>query len=229
MSAFNETYMENNKTALIAGATGLIGCHLLNILTAENYYREIIVITRRKLVGSYAGNVKNLVIDFEHLNAVSLPDIDDVYCCLGTTMKAAGSREAFYKVDFTYPVALAKLAVSNGAGKYLIVTAMGAHKNSKIYYNRVKGEVEEALRQIGFATLFILQPSLLLGTRTQKRPGERLAQYLASRLSFLFFGPFKKYKAIEGMKVAKTLALLAKTDHKGVKVFTSDEIANLSA
>ena len=220
--------MENDKTALIAGATGLIGRHLLKILSTDNYYKEIIVITRRKLTGEHPENVKNLIIDFDNLNDVSLPKIDDVYCCLGTTMKAAGSGEAFYKVDFTYPVALAKVASDYSARKYLIVTAMGADKNSKIYYNQVKGEVEEALMKIGFTTLFILQPSLLLGPRIQKRPGERLAQSLARGLAFLFFGPFKKYKAIEGVKVAKAMALLGKTDNPGLKVITSDKIANIS-
>ncbi|MDN5216589.1 NAD-dependent epimerase/dehydratase family protein [Fulvivirgaceae bacterium BMA12] len=220
--------MENNKTALIAGATGLIGSHLLKILSTDSYYREIIVITRKKLTGMYSDKVKNLIIDFDNLNAVSFSKIDDVYCCLGTTMKAAGSREAFYKVDFTYPVTLAKMAADSGARKYLVVTAMGADKNSRFYYNRVKGAVEEALKEIGFSALFILQPSLLLGARTESRPGERFAQLLARSLSFLFFGPFKKYKAIEGIKVAQALALLGKTGSPGVKVVTSNEIADIS-
>ncbi len=220
--------MENSKTALIAGATGLIGNHLLKILSADNYYQEIIVLTRRKLTGLYPDHVNNVIIDFDKLHTISLPKIDDVYCYLGTTMKAAGSREAFYKVDFTYPVTLAKVAANNGARKYLVVTAMGADKNSRFYYNQVKGAVEEALKEIGFSTLFILQPSLLLGARTQNRPGERFAQLLAGGLSFLFFGPFKKYKAIEGIKVAEALALLGKTEGHGLKVLTSNEIANTS-
>lgn len=220
--------MENSKIALVAGASGLIGKQLLKKLIADKYYKKIIVISRKRLDAPLPENVRNVVTDLDNLESVALSKIDDVFCCLGTTMKKAGSKGEFYKVDFSYPYALAKLAKGLGATKYLIVTAMGANKDSKIYYNRVKGEIEEALAKLGFASLIILQPSLLLGARNEKRPGERLAQVLAKNLSFLFVGPFKKYRAIEGEKVAGAMVSLAKMQGQGIIVMTSDEIAKLS-
>ena len=220
--------MQNNKIALVAGATGLIGKLLLKKLASDSYYQEIITVTRRELTGDQPEKVRNIVVDFDNPGSFSLPKVDDVFCCLGTTMRKAGSREAFYKVDFTYPVTLAELTKNLGASKYLIVTALGADKDSKIYYNRVKGEVEDALAKIGFTSLFILRPSLLLGARVEKRPGERLAQILSEKLAFLFFGPFKAYKAIEAEKVAGAMVSLAKTDQQGINVISSSEIAKIS-
>ena len=220
--------MGNDKTALIAGATGLIGQSLIKKLASDSYYQKIITVSRRELTKADSGKVNNLVVDFDHPESFSLPKIDDVFCCLGTTMKKAGSREEFYKVDFTYPVTLAKLTKDLGAKKYLIVTALGASKDSKIYYNRVKGEVEDALIKVGFDYLFILRPSLLLGTRKEKRPGERVGQILAKNFNFLFFGPLKKYRAIEAEQVARAMMLLAKTDHPGVNLIPSNKIVDIT-
>jgi len=127
---------------------------------------------------------------------------DDVFCCLGTTMAKAGSKEKFYEIDFEYPVELARITHSLGATQYLLVSALGANKNSSIYYNRVKGEAEEAISAIGFDSVHIFRPSLLLGARTEKRSGEDAAKIFYKVFGFLI--P-KKYQAIESSQVAAAM------------------------
>lgn len=163
------------KTALIAGATGLIGKQLLDLLLADADYEEVKAITRSPLAIDHP-KLKNIVISFNELEqqGASLK-ADDVFCCLGTTIRIAKTKEAFRKVDYDYPLALARVTKSQGASQYLLVSALGADKHSKIFYNRVKGEVEEAIGQVSFRSLHILRPSLLLGERTEERAGEGAA------------------------------------------------------
>ena len=138
------------KTALIAGASGLIGSQLLPLLLNGDRYERVNVLTRSALHLEHP-KFKNLVVNFDQLSSSGqLLEADDVFCCLGTTMKKAGSKEAFRKVDHTYPLELAKVSKQCGARQYLLVSALGANKNSSIFYNAVKGEVEEAIAAIGF-------------------------------------------------------------------------------
>src|SRR5690606_24320068 len=123
--------------------------------------------------------------------------VDDVFCCLGTTIKKAGSQNAFRRVDYDYPVALGKLAKSAGAKRFLVISAMGADARSNIFYSRVKGQMEEALKKMEFPALHIFQPSLLLGKRDEFRLGEKAASVLAPAISPLLRGKMKKYKPIE--------------------------------
>ena len=171
-----------SKTVLIVGATGLIGSQLLELLLADDYYSKVIALTRKPLAIDHL-KLDNLVLDFNKLSdSLEKLKVDDVYCCLGTTMKQARSQAAFRKVDFEYPLEIARITKESGAKSYLLVTALGANKRSSFYYNRVKGEVEEAIGQFGFKTYHVFRPSFLQGNRKEQRTGEE-----ATRIFFKFF------------------------------------------
>lgn len=206
------------KTALLAGGTGLIGSQLLSLLLESDRYSTVKVISRRPLdVKHY--KLENLVIDFnklmdygEHFGA------HDVFCCLGTTMKKAGSQEAFRKVDFDYSLEIARLTKAMGARQYMLVSALGANKNSAVYYNRIKGELESFVRSVGFETLHIFRPWLLTGPRKEQRMAEDALKIFYNIFGFIV--P-ERYKAIDSMKVARAMLHYAASDRKGIHIHES--------
>lgn len=209
------------KTALIAGATGLIGKQLLQLLLDDPYYGRIKAITRKPLNVNHP-KLENVVLDFERLPAHDAAlKADDVFCCLGTTIRIAKTKEAFRKVDYDYPLELARIAKNQGAEQFLLVSALGADKSSGIFYNKVKGEVEEAIMQLSFSTFHIFRPSLLLGNRAEQRAGEG-----AATVFFKFFGFLipAKYKAIDSLKVARAMQVLAKENKSGFYYQESKEL-----
>ncbi|UOQ67038.1 NAD-dependent epimerase/dehydratase family protein [Hymenobacter volaticus] len=217
------------KTALIAGASGLIGSQLLPLLLASDRYAKVIVVGRRPLPQVHA-KLEQRILDFDQLEEHSLSLIaDDVYCCLGTTMRQAGSKEAFYRVDYLYVVALAALTARNFASQLLLVSAMGADAESLVYYNRVKGEMEAAVRQTPFRAIHIFRPSLLLGERSEKRAGEQIGAVLLRILNPLLLGPLRKYRAVPAATVAQAMLRAAKDDGGGIKIHLSDEIARTTS
>ena len=212
------------KTALLAGATGLIGSQLLPLLLASDRYAKVIVVGRRA-VPTIHPKLVQVVTELDQLEAARLKLIaDDVYCCLGTTMAQAGSKEAFYKVDFLYVVQLAALAASNFAAQFMVVSSMGADADSAIYYSRVKGEMEDAVRQTPFRAIHIFRPSLLLGERAAPRLGERLGALVLRGLRPLLRGPLLKYRAVSGAAVAAAMLRAAGDDGGGVRVHESAEL-----
>ena len=206
------------KTALIAGSTGLVGKQLLTLLLEANRYEKVIALTRHDL-GIQHPKLEELRVDYSILDQYTDKLIaDDVFCCLGTTMAKAKTKERFYEVDFTYPLRLAVIAKLNGTKQYMLVSALGADKTSSIYYNRVKGEVEEAIGNLGFEALHIFRPSLLLGPREEKRTGED-----AAKIFYRYFG-FRipsRYKGIEASTVARSMLHFASQDQKGKFVHES--------
>lgn len=148
-----------------------------------------------------------------------------MFCCLGTTIKTAGSQEAFLKVDYTYVIESARIAKSQGATAFSVVSAMGANSKSGIFYNRVKGDMEEALQKIGFSSLLIFRPSLLIGERKEVRPGEVIGAAISNLFSFLFVSGLKKYKPIQGSLVAKSMLDHAKEQKTGLQIIESDKIS----
>lgn len=217
-----------NKTALVLGASGLIGKELVNILINENQYEKIHLLVRKPI------GIKNLkceehIVDFNHLHKYAeLFQVTDVFCCMGTTMKKAKSKEAFRKVDYEYPVEAAKLALENGVHSFLIVSAMGANSQSLFFYNQVKGEVEEHLKRLNLPTLHIFRPSLLLGEREEFRFGEKMSSKVSGVLNAIMVGPLRPYKAIEAKKVANAMAKMAESDKKGVNIHLSNEIEKIN-
>jgi uncharacterized protein YbjT (DUF2867 family) len=208
------------KTALIAGSTGLIGKQLLQMLLNSDRYSKVIAITRNDLPPH--PKLVVLKVEFEKLDqwANSLTG-DDVFCCLGTTMAKAKSKASFYKVDFFYPLLIAKAALSHGAKQYLLVSALGANKESSIYYNRIKGDIEDAIKQVNYKAIHIFRPSLLLGPRDEKRPGEDAAKVFYKIFGFLI--P-RRYQAIDSYKVAKAMITLASQDDEGIFIHESKEL-----
>lgn len=208
------------KTALIAGSTGLIGSQLLSLLLQNPAYTKVIALTRVDL--PQHPKLTQVRVDFARLGENSSTiKADDVYCCLGTTMAKAGSKENFYQVDFYFPFLLAKTTRSVGAKKFMLVSALGANKSSSIYYNQVKGEIEEAISSVAFDAVHIFRPSLLLGPRTEKRSAEDAAKFFYKVLGFLI--P-KKYKAIESIKVARAMQHFASEDKKGIFIHESADL-----
>jgi uncharacterized protein YbjT (DUF2867 family) len=215
------------RNALIAGATGLVGKSLLQQLLADELYEKIIVITRKPIDSIHPKLIQQQV-DFDTIEALklSLP-VDDVFCALGTTIKTAGSQDAFYKVDFTYVVNLGKWSAANGVKRFMVVSAMGANAKSGIFYNRVKGEMEAAISRFNIDQVQVFRPSLLMGNRTEKRGGEKIAQVVMGSLGFLFSGPLLKYKGIHADVVAKAMIYSASQKVEGFTIYESGVMQNL--
>ncbi len=209
----------SEKTALIIGSTGLIGKLLTARLLHDDFYSRVKTLLRKPSGVSHP-KLNEIVVDFDDLDE-SVIVADHVFCALGTTIKTAGSKENFRKVDFKYPLKIANAAKANGATFYGIVTAMGADSNSWFFYNQVKGEIEDALKDANFNSLGIFQPSMLLGDRAEERSGESIGQKVMLGLDFVI--P-KNYKAIEGDKVAAAMQKVAKDEPVGVKVVESGEM-----
>lgn len=209
------------KTAVIAGATGLIGTELLRQILSDDQFDRVIAFTRRDFPVSHPRLEKIIADPGEPAKALDDIRPDSIFCCLGTTMATAGSKEKFREVDFEYPLALARAAHALGARQYLLVSALGADKNSRIFYNRVKGEVEAAIRDVGFQTLHIFRPSLLTGPREEKRAGEDTAKILYKVFGFLI--PLK-FKAIHARTVARAMLAAASAQETGTFIHESGEM-----
>jgi len=207
-----------SRTALVAGSTGLIGGQLLTLLLEDTYYSKVIALSRKPLTLTHP-KLQNILLEVGELNQHADLKADDVFCCLGTTIKQAKTKEAFRKVDFDYPLELAKIIKANGGKQFLLVSALGSNKNSSIFYNRVKGEVEEVIAKVGYDSFHIFKPSLLVGPRKEQRAGEDAAKIFYKIFGFLI--P-KKYKEIESIKVARAMLAEAKRNLPGIFVYESD-------
>ncbi|GGB57042.1 nucleoside-diphosphate sugar epimerase [Shewanella inventionis] len=198
--------------AAIMGATGLVGNALLSQLIESEHYSKVIVLGRSTpaLVDHQFGaeKVQFIACQIDEIHELTLTDtVDHAFCCLGTTIKQAGSEEAFIQVDKLAVIAFAKLCQqqANPKLKFLVVTAQGANAKSSVFYNRVKGEVEHALIGLNIPVLTIFQPSLLLGERHHNRLLEGIGQTLFSALSWMFVGPLQQYKPINAQTVAQSM------------------------
>ncbi len=218
---------EKKRRALLLGATGLVGRFTLQYLLESPHYQEIIALTRRKLeINNPKLSVK--VIDFNNLDRNSeYFAVDDVFCCLGTTIKTAGSKAAFRLVDHTYPVEIARLCKEKGAGTFSVISAVGANADSKIFYNRIKGEMEQALRQLSFDGLLIYRPSLLVGKRKEVRFGEKVAIIIATIFSPFFLRSLRKYQPIHAESVAAAMVSNATNNPVAVSIYESDQIKKI--
>ncbi len=216
------------KTAIIAGATGLIGSQLLNNLLESNHYNKIVALVRNE-IPFQSPKLIQVIVDYNNLQSIADHlKCDDVFCCLGTTIKKAGSQNEFYKVDFQYCLNLAIESHKNGASNFYLVTALGANANSKVFYNSVKGKLENAIQNIGFNSFYIFRPSLLLGNRNEFRLGEKIMQMIMKPFSKLMFGSMEKYAAIESKQVAKAMYCLAVSNNKtGKQIITNEQMLAL--
>jgi nucleoside-diphosphate-sugar epimerase len=217
-------------TALIAGASGLVGRELLQQLLAAPEYDRVIALGRRPLEVTHPKLV-SLTVDFAALEK-SGADLrcDDAFCCLGTTIRDAGSREAFRAVDHAAVLAVAWAVQRAGAQRFFVVSALGADPGSRVFYSRVKGETDAALEILGFSTLAIFRPSLLLGRRAHPRAGERFMAAILWLAEPMLLAGWRKYRAIEAVVVARAMMRCSfGRPGRGVLVFNSDEIHDLGA
>ena len=205
------------RSVLLLGATGLVGREVLSLLLEDGDVSRVVVIARRATGVKHARLEEHLFDLGEMAKHANLFAVDQIVCALGTTIKQAGSQERFRVVDHDYPLTAARLGKENGAKHYLLVSAMGANARSRIFYNRVKGEVEQELTALQFRSTTIARPSLLLGDRAEHRAGERIAAHFAWLMP-------PKYKPIEARDVARALVRLAKEDAEGVRVVESREL-----
>ncbi|HYF93692.1 MAG TPA: NAD(P)H-binding protein [Symbiobacteriaceae bacterium] len=213
-------------TAMVGGATGLVGGELLNLLLEQPEYERVVALVRRPLSRSHP-KLAQAVVDFDRLEEQAEAfRVDDVYCCLGTTIKKAGSQAAQRRVDFEYPLTMARLAAGAGARRYLLVSSIGADTKSAIFYCRLKGEVEAAVAAAGVPAIHIFRPALLLGHRQEHRPGERIAVALSP-----LYAPFlpARYRPIAARDVAQAMVNVALgADEAGTRIYLNDEVQRLA-
>lgn len=196
------------RNAVIFGTTGLIGNHLSQLLSKNSEYEKVYAFARNK-PDLLPSNIEYFALD---PSLIKIPEaIDDVFVCLGTTMKKAGSKDAFRKVDYDLVVGIAKQAKNSSVKHFIVVSSLGADPSSNNFYLKTKGEMEEAVKQLDFEYCGFLRPSLLLGNRKEFRFGEKIAILFFKIFSFIFVGPLKKYKGIKAEDVAKGMIMLAKS------------------
>jgi uncharacterized protein YbjT (DUF2867 family) len=208
----------------LIGATGLVGKHCLDLLASDRAFERVVVIARRKFAEAMAPRVEAHIVDMARLE--DRPDlfaVDQVMCALGTTIKSVGgSQERFREVDYGMPLAAARLGERQGARHFLLVSALGANASSRVFYSRVKGELEDALRTMNYRSVTILRPSLLVGDRNEFRWGEELGK----RVGWILPG---KYRPVPARDVARTLIAFAKKDDPGLRIVESDQIRAYAA
>lgn len=214
---------DQRLSVLLAGATGLVGRECLRLLLGDPAITHIEVAARRALSPDVRSpKLSTHIIDFDHLNEYDeLFGVDAIICALGTTIRQAGSRTRFRTVDLEYPLDFARLGRRRGCAHFIVVSALGANPRSRIFYNRVKGELEDGLRALGYPCLTIVRPSLLLGPRAEHRLGEEVAKRVTRWLGPLVPRPFKP---VEAHAVAVTLVRAAKEPCSGVHIIESSEI-----
>ncbi|WP_420126067.1 NAD-dependent epimerase/dehydratase family protein [Longimicrobium sp.] len=214
-------------SALLLGATGLVGGHVLDLLLGDPAYGRVVVLGRRAVDRQHP-KLQQHVADLGRLDEhAALFAVDDVFCCLGTTIRAAGSQDAFRRVDHDYVVGSARVAAAAGARRYLLVTAAGASPTSRFFYSRVKGDAEAGVRAQPFEGIVILRPSLILGPREDRRPSEALFQRVAPAVAWMLVGPLRRARAVDARNVARAMVRLAKERTRGIRVVESEEIPGM--
>jgi uncharacterized protein YbjT (DUF2867 family) len=217
---------EGGRSALVLGATGLIGGHCVDLLLADPGSSRARVLVRRPFPRSHE-RLEAHVLDLDRMeDHPELFRVDHVFCALGTTIRKAGSRAAFNRVDVEYPITAARLAAEAGARGFVVVSAVGADPESRVAYNRSKGEMERGVRAAALP-VWILRPSLLLGEREENRPAESIAQRVLAPLSPLLIGPLRRYGPVHGRTVARAMLRVAGLGGAG-GVVESEEIPKVA-
>lgn len=215
-------------TALVAGASGLVGGQLLEHLAAQADFGRVIAVTRRPLQSDLP-RLANRIVRFEALEeSLKGTRADVAFCALGTTLDTAGSREAFRQVDFGVVLAFARAAREAGVQRFVLVSSIGADPAANNFYLRVKGETEQAVSGLGFAGLDIMQPGVLLGSRAELRPLELAARVVMPLVNLLLYGPMEQYRAIPASVVAAAMIGAARSGRKGVHRYTHRDMRRLA-
>ena len=203
------------KSALVLGATGVVGKELVRELCESPCYDEVEVWTRRE-IGLYRPKLRARIIDFEGISDIAPHKFDEIFCALGTTMKQAGSREAFLRVDVDYVYAAAKWGKAAGVWRFVLVSSPGANEDSLSFYLRAKGRIERRVSELGFDSLQIVRSPLILGERSDARPLERLA---AAGFKLLPASMLGKFRPLSGASIARAMINAASSDARGVQIY----------
>ncbi len=217
------------QTALVLGATGLIGSNVVSILLADDAYKKVRVLVRNKFDHQHP-KLEVVKVDFKNVEAFknSMSNGDVIFCCVGTTMKNVnGDKEAYRNVDYDIAVNAAKFGLVSGYNKYILVSSVGANAASANFYLKLKGEVENEIRDFSYRSTHIFQPSILLGARKELRLAEMVSKKIMQVASGLFFGSFAKYKAINANYVAKAMVAVSKSEDEGTRFYTYSSIKKL--
>lgn len=212
--------------AVIAGATGLTGSTLAYELLTRDEFTQITCLVRN-IPEEIQEGLTYIQTDFDMIHYKKFK-ADTAFTCLGTTIKNAGSRENFYRVDYHYNLMFAEACKEQGVERFLLMSALGANSKSSVFYNRVKGELEEAIIDLDFKSLTIVRPSLLEGPREEQRPGELLARKAMNILNPLFVGGLRRYRSVDVDKIASVMAEAAILNSPGVRIIENEEILTYS-
>lgn len=210
--------------AVIIGASGLIGRHLVNALLLSHEYSEVVSISRKK-IPVHSSKLKQVIAEFDNEDAYKGYIVGHaLFCCLGSTRHKTPDKKEYYKIDHDHPVRLAEIALENGVEQYHLVSSIGASTDSSNFYLKMKGETERDIKNIGLKAVCIYRPSVLVGERTESRQLERLAIKFTLLISPLLIGPLKKYRAIHAKVVAKAMFKTSLKPREGVYIYSSEQI-----
>ncbi|RJQ78552.1 MAG: NAD-dependent epimerase/dehydratase family protein [Desulfobacteraceae bacterium] len=203
---------------LVAGSTGLVGSAFLAAIKQNRSFREVIAVSRREIASiGDAANIQQRIIDFDRLNDYKNElAATSTFCALGTTIKKAGTKERFRRVDYQLPLDLARIVLENNCQNFILISAVGANPDSKIFYNRIKGELEAQIQKLPFRSIHILRPSLILGQRDEVRMGEMIGKLFLQPISPLF--PVR-YRPIQAAAIAKKALHLLETGKAGIHIY----------
>jgi uncharacterized protein YbjT (DUF2867 family) len=218
------------RTALVAGGSGLVGAQLLRWLLAAGEYTRVQALSRRPLPIDHP-RLANRIVRFDQSLATQLKGLQchDAFCCLGTTIREAGSQDEFRAVDRDLTLEFARVALDAGAERMVVVSSVGADAASRNFYLRVKGETEQALQALRFRALDIMQPSVLLGARRHVRPLELLLQGALWSINPLILGPWMRYRGISADTVAAAMLGAARSGRRGINRHDYKDMSGLAA
>jgi uncharacterized protein YbjT (DUF2867 family) len=220
----------NEQTALVIGASGLTGSFVVEELLRDPSFKLVRVLVRKNLQINDP-KLQQTIVNFNDINdyAEKFGFGDVIFCCIGTTQKKVkGNNIAYEKIDFDIPINAARMGIVNKFKKFLIVSAVGANENSSNFYLKLKGKTENALQQFSFESISIFRPSILLGNRKETRPAEKIMQGIMKFMSGLFFGSYKKYRAIYASDVAKAMVKKSKINDSGIFILHYTEMMKLA-
>ena len=228
MRIFAEIHLLLKNKAVLAGASGLIGSNLLQILLDRNYYDEVVILVRQMLPVEHL-KLTQIQVDFDHLeDHTNTITGHAIFCCVGSTKKKTPDLAVYRKVDHDYPLLLAQIALKNGIEQYHLVSALGANAVSSNFYTRMKGETENDIKNIGLPCLHIYRPALLTGNRSEFRLAERIFTPIMRIMDPLLIGGLKKYRSIPAKAVALAMYNESMNNESGVFIHPSDQIKQLS-
>lgn len=216
------------RTAVLLGASGMVGGHCLKALLESPHYGRIVAMLRRELELGSNPKLQQKLVNFDALKAADFTGVDDIFCALGTTMRQAGSQEAFQRVDLEYPLAAARQGLGAGARQFVLVSSAGGDAKSKNFYLHTKGELELRLGELGYKSLHIFRPGLLLGARKEVRPMELFATRIAPLINLTLWGPLRHYRSIAAASVGKAMVAAAVQAAPGTTFYEYDQIRRLA-